>query len=254
MTATVGTGLAEYAYGVVRADSARGTGGKGIAGAAVRPIAHRGLAVLASPVERRPIRARRAELRAHTEVLTRALADGPVLPFRFGAVFADNEAVVEEFLRPRYAELDSLLRRFRDKVELSLKGLYDQDAVLAEIVRNDGGIARLREATRRTPAAAGYPMRVQLGEAVMARLDEVRRRDAATILARLRPHAYEIITDDRPFEQLVLKASFLVDRDAVPRFDAAVSELAEEHRGRIRFAYVGPLALHSFAEISPEAA
>src|SRR3954454_13072298 len=188
-----------------------------------------------------------------TEVLSNVLWNGTVLPFRFGVVFDSAEALVEDFLSPRYAELVRLLRSFEGRVELSVKAFYLEEAILGEIVRANPRISRLREATRDASDTSTYPLRVELGERVAAELQERTLRDRQALLDRLSRLALDVQVDQEPIEHQVLGASFLVERERVAAFDDAMNKLAQEQAKRMHFKYLGPLAPHSFVGLNAEA-
>ena len=77
-----------------------------------------------------------------------------ILPLSFGTTFPDRESLVAEFLEPRHDELAGLLKALEGRVELLVKAYYREEAILAEVVRNEPRIARLRAVTRERPAAA----------------------------------------------------------------------------------------------------
>jgi hypothetical protein len=235
-------------YGIVPAETPLDGVPAGIGGAPVGRVVSGGLAALVSPVESDELRATRRDLLSHSAVLERAIAAGPVLPLRFGIVLRDEDAVANELLEPRHAELTALLERFERLVELRVKAFYDEDAVLREIVRSDPEIARLSEATRDAPEATLHPQRVRLGEAVARALEATRDRDTRAIFGRLRPLAEDFVVEEGG-SSLAFTASFLVDRGRVELFDAAMDELAREHEGRITFKYLGPLPPHSFVSL-----
>ena len=221
----------------------------GVGGEEVGAVSDGGLAALTSAVASPSIKARRRDLLNHSEVLAAALERGTVLPLRFGVVFEDETALVDEFLRPRRDELEALLRQFEGQVELTVRAVYDEQAILAEAVNENPRIARLREETRHGNAAATYPLKVELGELVAAELRNRTARDQRTLLDRLRRLALDFQVDQEPIEHQVLRASFLVERGKVSAFDDAMEAVALEHAGRIRFKYVGPLAPHSFVSV-----
>ena len=220
-----------------------------MAGAVVEPIAFEGLAALTSPVADANVRARRRDLMAHSDVLTKTVEQGPVLPLQFGIVFRDADAVVSDFLQPRKKELEKLLRDLDGKVELRVKGFYVEEAILGEIISENRRVAGLREATRTQPDGAAYGARIQLGELVAGELGARAQRDASAILERLRPLAVGVQIADEPVEHQVLRASFLVERDRVRDFDDVMNDLARQQEGRIHFKYVGPLPPHSFVAV-----
>jgi len=149
-TADSETGTGLYCYGVTWARAASGQP-EGVAGARVETARSGDLAALVSPVRANKMRARRADLLKHLDVLTAALAEGTVLPFRFGTIFADEDELVGKLLEARRDELTRLLREFDGLVELNVRAFFRGDVVLAEIVRESPRVARLREQTSRGP-------------------------------------------------------------------------------------------------------
>src|SRR6186997_142697 len=154
-----------YCYGVTPADTAASQVASGVGGGDVEPISHGELAVLTSSVPPGKVRARRADLLKHFDVLATAFERGTVVPLRFGIVFDGEEALVRDFLEPRQKELSRLLRELRDRVELRVTAHYREQAVLAEIVRESPRIARLREQTQ---GGGSPPLLIELGELVSA--------------------------------------------------------------------------------------
>ena len=231
------TGL--YCYGVTWADSAATQGAGGLAGKSVQPVRFEELAALTSESPPGKVRARRADLMCHFDVLARAFEHGTVIPARFGMVFDDEESLVEELLQPRRDELVALLQELRNRVELRVTAHYRQEAILAEIVRDNRRVASLR-------GGSSQPQLLALGELVADELRALTSRDAHEILNRLGSLAVDREVDDEPIEHQVLRASFLVERKRVSAFDRAMDELASGQAGRIDFMYVGPLPPHSF--------
>ncbi len=227
---------ARYCYGVTWADSAEPHPSGGLAGKSVEPVRFEELAALTSEAPEGKIRARRADLMCHFDVLSHAFERGTVVPLRFGIVFDD---VVGDFLRPRHDELVRLLRELDTRVELRVTAHYREEAILAEVVRENRRVAALRG----QQSQAGL---IELGELVAGELRERTHRDARAILDTLGQLAVDQEVDEEPIEHQVLRASFLVERKAVPAFDAAMEDLASGQAGRIDFKYVGPLPPHSF--------
>src|SRR5688572_27031828 len=118
--------LVTYVYGIVRAGTSREVNARGITEAPVLEVNHQHVAALVSHV-RTPVRAKRRELFAHAAVLNEAVAAGPVLPLRFGTTFPSEQTLVDEFLLPRRKELDGLLERLENRVELTVKAFYVPD-------------------------------------------------------------------------------------------------------------------------------
>src|ERR687887_800547 len=171
-----------YCYGVTWAEVARSQPSAGLGGKPVEPVCHEELAALASEAPPGKVRARRADLMCHFDVLGSAFERGTVIPLRFGIVFDDEATLVQKLLRPRHDELVGLLRELRDRVELRVTAHYREEAILAEIVRENRRVARLREAAKAEP---GRPHLLELGELVASELRARTDRDARALLHRL---------------------------------------------------------------------
>jgi hypothetical protein len=228
-----------YCYGVTWADAAEAQRSGGLAGKSVEPVRFEELAALASEAPEGKIRARRADLMCHFDVLARAFERGTVIPLRFGIVLED---VVEDFLRPRRDELVRLLQELQGRVELRVTAHYREEAILAEIVRENARVARLR-------GQSSQGLLMELGELVAGELQARTNRDARAILDTLQPLVIDHEVDEEPIEHQVLRASFLVERKQVPAFDSAMEDLASGQAGRIDFKYMGPLPPHSFVSL-----
>lgn len=240
------TGL--YCYGVVAAPDAKPQRRGGLGDASVEPVVHDQLAALTSPVPAGKVRARRRDLLAHVDVLGAAFEHGAVLPLRFGIVFDDEQSLVRDFLAPRHDELAKLLRELANRVELRVTARYREEELLAEIVRQNGRIARLREATREVKGP--HPALLELGELVSADLRARTARDSRALLGQLRKHSLRLEVDDEPIEYEILRGSFLVERKRVKAFDAAVERFAADQAGLVDAKLVGPLPPHSFVELT----
>jgi hypothetical protein len=229
-----------HVYGVVAASA-----GPHISEDGVRLIAHRDVAALVSDVERDGPHAVRV-LRSHWRVLEQAGSSTTVIPVRFGTVMADDRAVVEEFLEPSHDRLTATLAEMAGKVQLTIKGFYEQDALMASVVARSPSIARLRERVRGLPEAAAYYKRIELGQLVAAEVERCRERDGQEIFERLRPLALAARLEPPSTITTAVNAAFLVEEDRVDEFSRAVGALGRELASRIRLRYVGPIPPFSF--------
>jgi hypothetical protein len=238
-----------YVYGIAPASERIDVEASGVGGpdSAVRRVVHGDLAALVSDVDVAPLAAAR-DLRAHWRVLEDAAAKATVLPVRFATILESEDAVVSELLAPRHERLVAQLAGLAGKVQLSVKCFYDEEQLLRDVVRSSPPIARLNERVRGRPEAATYYERIQLGELVAGEIDQARARDAALVIGRLEPLAVAARSEAPSTSDGAVNAAFLVERDRVGEFSAAVSALTEEVDDRMRLRYIGPLPPYSFVE------
>lgn len=244
--------MPHYLYGIVDAN-AKPPAGRGIANAPLYVIAGDGVAVLVSDVPAGEVRLGREEMLAHARVLEAAIADGTVLPMRFGIVMSDADEIRERLLDDHAADLSDQLGEFDGKVEIRIRAVYEENALLREVVREDPQIEALRRSMAGRSEDATYYARIELGERVAAGVERKREHDGATIVDALAPVALAVEEGKTAHERVALNASFLVDRARLEQFDAILDEVAALNAGRIRFKYTGPLPPHSFVQLAGSA-
>ena len=251
--ARAGAKTAKYVYGVVRAGSKSSRSLKGINGKPLRLVTSGNLGALTSEVPDGPVEAGREELMAHSRVLEQAIRRGVVLPMRFGVVMPTESSVRRDLLEAHREQLERQLDEMDGKVEVNIKGLYEENSVLREVLEQNPQVAELRDSLQGKPEDATYYERIRLGELVAEVVGEKRAVDQQRVVDRLADHALAVDQGEPMHEHMAVNASFLVDQAKLADFDRAVDELGSEEAQRIRFRYTGPLPPHSFVELSVEA-
>jgi len=188
------------------------------------------------------------EVRAHWRVIEAAAASATVLPVRFATVLAGDRAVVEQLLEPQADRLTELLRSLAGRVQLAVKGEYDEEVLLREIVRETPAVSALRERVSTRPEAASYYDRIRLGELVSGEIGRRRTRDQQLALAAFEGHAEASVANEPRSANGAFDLAFLVSRDKVDAFGAPVRALSEALGDRIRLRYLGPLPPYSFVD------
>ncbi|HKG66481.1 MAG TPA: GvpL/GvpF family gas vesicle protein [Solirubrobacteraceae bacterium] len=234
-----------YVHGVTRAGE-----GRAVEGAGARPVVDGELAAIVTDAAGET---RAADLmRRHWRVLETVAERATVVPVQFGTAMAGEDAVAGEFLAPRRESLETQLATFDGKVQLTLKGTYDEAVLLRSIIEGSPAVAQLRERVRGLSEAAGHFERVRLGELVSAEVEQARARDAEALHARLDGLAVATSREPASGLQAAVNSAFLVERGRADEFARAVDAAAEELGGRIELRLLGPLPPYSFvAEEAP---
>jgi hypothetical protein len=235
-----------YVYGVMRAGDDPAPPSGGVGDSPVQSIEHGSVAALVSEVPGDSVPPRARNLTAHTEVLRAAMDRATVLPMRFGVLMPDADTVRHDLLEVREPWLTGMLDALDGRVEMTVSAMYREDVLLREVVSQDRAIAALRERVQSRPAAATHFERIRLGELVAGAVEAKRGADAATVLEALRPLADAYLPGEPLHERMVVNAAFLVRRDKLAEFDAAVERVSAERAERMHFKLTGPLPPFSF--------
>lgn len=241
-----------YVYGVVASSGEEPPSAEGIEAAPVRLVGTPDLGALVSDLGSGALSAPKA-VRAHWSVLEEASRDATVVPTRFGMVLESDEAVVARLLEPNREALLDLLRDLAGKVQLTVKGQYDQDRMLREVVQSTPAVAELNQRLQTVSAEAAYYDRIRLGELVATEVDHRRAADRDAAVVRLQPLADAMREEDVREPTAAYALAFLVRREAMQDFTEAVRALDREVGDRIELSYIGPAPPYSFAEANLDA-
>lgn len=234
--------MSSYVYGVTRADGEWSPDIAGLEDAPVRRVNHERISALVSDLESEPIGRRREVLR-HADVVGHALAYSDVLPLQFGTLLADDAAVVNELLDPRQDQLAELLGNVAGRVEVRLRGYYEEERIIAEILAEQPDLRR---------GSGSFSDRIRVGEHVAAGIGRHRAQDEAMIVERLRPAAQDVSLGEPTSELMALNSTFLLSREDLEGFDAAVAELGDTLSPRMQLKYAGPFPPVSFVDLQLE--
>jgi hypothetical protein len=185
--------------------------------------------------------------RAHDDVLRAAVGRTTVLPFRFGAIYRDEQHVVD-LLRER-TDFPSTLRRLNGAVELGVKTVVDT-AVVRERLAAD------QENGDDVSAGRAYMQRKQrereLDEEVDRFATECAERSherLATVAKAARINAVQAVDDPSRPRRTILNAAYLVDAADEPRFREEVAAVARDHAEQgVEYELTGPWPPYNFAE------
>ena len=252
------TAEACYVYGILPADVEANADVTGVGDppGQVTLVRHGEIAALVSTVRTdRPL-GRPQDLMTHERLLDTAAREAPVLPIRFGAVLTDQNAVVEELLAPHHDEFLSALEELEGLAQYAVKGRYDERAILSEILSANRHAAALREQIRGKPEDATRELRIQLGELISNEIEARREEDTSHVLESLESVCESSVAREPTHELDTCNVAVLVEVSRQGELEEAVSDLANQWRGRVRLRLLGPLAPYDFVSTaeSPEQA
>ncbi len=187
--------------------------------------------------------------RAHDGVLAAAVGRTPILPFRFGTVYLDEEHV-REMLR-EHAEFPDVLRGLQGKAELGVKAFSNPD-VLRERISH-----RLGAKAETTSSGRAYMKRKQLERrveeaaeqfSVECARDSHERLARAAVDARMNPPRRPDTQDGT--ETMILNGAYLVVLDQSDRFRAALVDIEATYReDGISYELTGPWPPYNFVDL-----
>jgi hypothetical protein len=245
-----------YVYGILPGDVDVEPGATGVGNppGEVRLVRHRDLAALVSDIDPGQPLGRPEDLVAHEELLDASAADVPVLPLRFGAVVASDDAVAEELLGPHHDEFSAALQQLEGHAEYVVKGRYVEDAVLRQVLAEDPQAAQLAGQIRDADPDATRELRIQLGEIVSNAIAVRREDDTRTLGDAVTGLAAASLVRPPTHELDAVYTALLVESSAAPDLEQAVQRLASDWDGVIELRLIGPMAAYDFVAAADPAA
>ncbi|MFD5428579.1 GvpL/GvpF family gas vesicle protein [Streptomyces sp. NPDC127084] len=236
--------MAVYIYSIVdkqhplRLD---GLSGVGEGGTRLRTVTAGALCAVVSDAAE-DLRPKRRDLGAHQEVQQSLMADGTVLPLRFGLLAADDEAV-RLVLEEHADEYLDRIQALDGCVEYHLKAAQDEGALLRQILDENDAARRLNEEIR--GGQAGPDASVALGELVAHEVQARQESLATGVVEALRPFA-RLHESSQPTGSDFLSVSFLVHHDQDEAFLTTELSVAGQLGDDFDFRLSGPLPPYSF--------
>jgi Gas vesicle synthesis protein GvpL/GvpF len=198
-------------------------------------------------------------VRAHEDVLARALEADAVVPFRFATIFP-SAAELRAFVAERERELEETLERLSGAREWGVKGLLDPEAAEAAATADDPQLAELAARAGEGSGSAFFA-RKRLDAERAERVRGIAAELAEACHDRLRRCAREAtVNPPQPPElsgyamPMVLNGAYLVEREREDELRAGLDELRAEHADRgLVLELTGPWPAYNFVGATPAA-
>jgi hypothetical protein len=237
-----------YVYGIFPKDiePAAERTGVGDPPAPLRVVRSGKLAALVSEVDLTRSLGSPEDLMAHESILDSSAADMPVLPMRFGAVLASEDAVARELLDEHQDEFAAVLGELDGRAEYVVKGRYVEQAVLEAVLSENPQAARLRKQIRGADADATRDARIQLGEIIGQALAGKRAEDTRLLGDQVAGHCVASLVREPTHEWDAVHVALLLDTSQEQELAKVIDGLASTWAGRVELRLIGPMAAYDF--------
>lgn len=185
---------------------------------------------------------------AHEKAIEEVMKEYTVLPVRFATVTEDEEKV-KKVLEKEYSKFKDLLNKMKDKKELGLKAIFNEDIIYKDILEKYKEIRTLKEKVAALPSEKTYFKRAEIGEMVEAALQREKEIYKKDILNTLYPLAAEAKINDSYYEMMIVNAAFLVEKYKETEFDQKINGLGTKYSSNIKFKYIGKVPPFNFVNL-----
>ena len=218
----------------------------GIEGRPTRLVRYESIAAVVSDMDGERADVTRENVLAHDSVIRQVLQIQTPLPFRFGMVASASQ--LADYIAARRAEMLSQLTRVRDAVEMSVKIIWNPQAVSRMAVEQAEDLRVTINTKARGPGAdflRAKQREIIQDEALKAQAEAVKDWLGETLSGSVR----ETVARTLPSELMVLAASHLVERARLEEYRERVSQ-AKAARSDLRFLTSGAWPPYSFCNFN----
>ncbi len=241
-----------YLYGVIETSKQKMWEAPGVQRQEVRAHVFRDIAAVVSPWAADVVRATPENCLAHERVLGNVVKTETVLPFEFGTIAPDFEAM-NKLLQRNYLPFRRTLAKLSGAVEVNITALWhDMKVIFEEVVKAYPMIATYKREIISKPYEETYSDRLRIGQIVAEALDTKRRLEAEKLFKVLKNNAGQACQDcmgKLVGDNVIFNAAFLVKRGAYSGFERSLMELGSRYDGRVDFKYTDPLPPYHFIDI-----
>jgi len=242
----------KYIYCIIGTNEDRNFGPIGIGGREdiVSTICYQGLGMVISNTPMTKYVLSKENLIAHTKVIEEVMKDYTVLPVRFCTIAANTEEIYN-LLGKRHTEFKNWLRDMDNKVEMGFKAIWkDMNKIFVEIAEENKEIKRLKSQIVKKPPEKTHKDKIEVGKLVQSALKVKKEDECEAIIVPLRRVAFDFKTNETTTDNMLLNASFLIDKGREKEFDNLVEDIDRKYADRIKFIYVGPMPPYNFVNIT----
>jgi len=220
----------------------------GLFGKQAYTIAYKDISAVVSNIPFKEMQPDVENLTAHQRVIEESRSLGTTLPVRFGIIFKTDDGV-KKMLVKSYTDLKSKVAKLKDKDEFGVKIIIDKsDLKKISLVQHDSlEVEKIKKEIASSGEGTSYFLKMKMDEAVKNQTYRKIDQISGQIHNELTKASDEGCLLKSDFDQIVLNASYLVDRDQTTKFHQKLDKLKKKYEGvGFIFHLSGPWAPYSF--------
>jgi hypothetical protein len=227
-------------------DASYGKGGIENSEEEIFPINHRDISAIVSRAEIKQYKPSRKNNLAHEMNIEKMMKIGNVVPFRFGMV-ANSKKEITKLLEDNYAKFKELLKTVDNRFEIGVKVSYPNlDDVLSHIGQTHPTIVQMKKDKR--SVTGNQNMIIDVGKLIEKEVNDISMKYKDSIYAELSRFATKSVVGENLSTEMILNASFLIEKEREKEFEQLVHGLDEKYEGKLNFIFAGPFPPYSFVK------
>ncbi|MDE1829122.1 MAG: GvpL/GvpF family gas vesicle protein [Thaumarchaeota archaeon] len=238
----------KYLYGIVDGMHDFHFGNTALFSKQAYAIPYKDICAIVSNVPFKDMKPDADTITSHQIVIEETRNQGTTIPVRFGIMFKSDEGV-KQMLVKSYKDLKSKLTKFKGKDEFGLKIVIDTKDLkkISVGTQNNPAIKKIKKEIDSSGKGTGYFLKMKMDEAVRNETYRKIEQLSGEIHSEISKTSQESCLLRSDFDQIVLNASYLIDKEQTSKFHAKIDTLRGRYRQEgLMFHLSGPWAPYSF--------
>lgn len=185
----------------------------------------------------------------HQNVNEGIAKDYDAVPMTFG-IIAPNLDEALRMLEKAYFQFKMVLTNVSGRAEFAVQVRWNPKRIFEELVGADAEIQELKQELSSKGGMLGMPIKLKLGRLVYQKIEAQKLEYINDIHTALHAIACDAAYNKLTDEDMIVHFSFLVEKVKESEFDKRIQELGKKYEGKLRFKYIGPMAVYSFNNIN----
>lgn len=237
-----------YLYCILDGFPNRTVGGIGLFDSKTYVVSYKDVSAIVSNVPFKEIKPEVETMTSHQRIVDESRTHGTILPARFGTIFKSDDGV-KKMLVKSYKELKTKITKLEGKDEFGLKIIIDKPNLkkLEYTLHDIPEIKKIKKEIAASGEGTAYFLKMKMNEAIKnqtyKKIDEL----GGQIHKEIAKDAFDSCLLKCDFDEIMLNAAYLVNRDDASKFHKKLDELKEKYKGHgLVFHLSGPWAPYSF--------
>jgi hypothetical protein len=211
-------------------------------------ISYKDISAVLSNIPFKEIKPEIDVITAHQRIIDESRPYSTILPARFGTIFR-SDAGVKKMLVKSYKDLRTKITKLKGKDEYGLKIIIDKaDLKKIEMTSHDTSeIKKIKKEIALSGQGTAYFLKMKMDEAIRNQTYKKIEMLSGQIHGELVKTSHDSCLLKADFDEIVLNAAYLVNRDKAGLFHKKLDQLKEQYEPHhITFHLSGPWAPYSF--------
>ncbi len=220
---------------------------KGIDDSAIYTVEYKDIQAVVSSVPYKVYDVSFENIEIHENIVKELMNDYAVLPFNYGNVLK-TKGDLNEFLKSTYVSIKKNLLKVKGKIEVGLK-IFIKNEYLSDEIENET-IRTMKKKIESLDGQQSITYNVELGKMVKRALEQKQQELEMKIFKILKQYSSNAKSNECNTVNMVLNASFLIDKDKLAFFTEKLNEMTPPFDERYNIKFTGPWPPYNFIEMS----